>query len=223
MRDPPEPQTRTVGDPHHQLLQPRRLWEREEVLGRPSPVPPEPGVYAWYFRERPCDAIDLTDCHSAQGLHLLYVGISPKRPALSGKASRQNLRKRIRQHYRGNASGSTLRLTLGCLLSRRLDIELRRVGDSERRHFGSGEAKLSEWMGVNALVCWLPTREPWDVESALIEERDLPLNLDENQRNAFHPELTAARYECRKRASKLPVVSSVVTRPQPAASVGTDD
>jgi hypothetical protein len=48
--------------------------------------------------------------------------------------------------------------------------------------------------------------EPWDVESALIEERDLPINLDQNQRNLFHAKLTAARYECRKRASELPVV-----------------
>jgi len=61
-------------------------------------------------------------------------------------------------------------------------------------------------MSANARVCWLPTTEPWDVESALIEERDLPINLDQNQRNLFHAKLTAARYECRKRASELPVV-----------------
>jgi hypothetical protein len=34
----------------------------------------------------------------------------------------------IRYHYTGNASGSTLRLTLGCLLAERLGIQLRRVG-----------------------------------------------------------------------------------------------
>ncbi|MEU8575440.1 GIY-YIG nuclease family protein [Streptomyces asoensis] len=34
---------------------------------------------------------------------------------------RQNLRKRVRYHYRGNAAGSTLRFTLGCLLG----LELR--------------------------------------------------------------------------------------------------
>ena len=41
---------------------------------------------------------------------------------------------RIRYHFRGNAEGSTLRLTLGCLLIKPLGIELRRVGSGKRRH-----------------------------------------------------------------------------------------
>lgn len=35
------------------LLRPARLWSREEVLARPSPVPAESGVYAWYFSPVP--------------------------------------------------------------------------------------------------------------------------------------------------------------------------
>jgi hypothetical protein len=46
--------------------------------------------------------------------------------------SRQNLRKRLRYHYRGNAYGSTLRLTLGALLNEQLIIQLRRVGSGSR-------------------------------------------------------------------------------------------
>ena len=48
--------------------------------------------------------------------------------------------------YRGNAYGSTLRLTLGCLLADQLGIELRRVGSGTRLTFGDGEQALSEWM-----------------------------------------------------------------------------
>jgi hypothetical protein len=35
------------------LLRPTHLFTRQEVLSKPSPVPPRPGVYAWYFREVP--------------------------------------------------------------------------------------------------------------------------------------------------------------------------
>jgi hypothetical protein len=31
------------------LSRPERLWTRAEVLVRPSPVPPVPGVYGWHF------------------------------------------------------------------------------------------------------------------------------------------------------------------------------
>jgi hypothetical protein len=45
---------------------------------------------------------------------LQYVGIAPRH--MRPRVSRQSLRTRIRYHFRGNAAGSTLRLTLGCLL-----------------------------------------------------------------------------------------------------------
>jgi hypothetical protein len=81
---------------------------------RPSPVPASPGVYAWYFAELP-PGLSTEGCISRGNLSLLYVGISPKRPTVDGGApSRQTLRSRVRYHYRGNAEGSTLRLTLGC-------------------------------------------------------------------------------------------------------------
>ena len=80
-------------------------------------VPTSPGVYAWYF-DAPVPLIDSTGCHRIDGRGLLYVGISPKAPSLKGlPPSRSTLRKRILTHYRGNAEGSTLRQTLGCLLS----------------------------------------------------------------------------------------------------------
>jgi hypothetical protein len=85
---------------------------------------------------------------------LLYVGISPKAPPKAGgRPSKQNLRTRIRTHYRGNASGSTLRLSLGCLFAETLMIELRRHGKSERRHFGK------EGEETDPASVLIPTRE----------------------------------------------------------------
>ena len=60
----------------------------------------------------------------------------------------------------GNAEGSTLRLTLGCLLAKTLEIELRRVGSGKRRTFADSESALSAWMGENAFVCWIETSQP---------------------------------------------------------------
>jgi len=51
-------------------------------------------------------------CLTKDGHTLLYVGISPK-----NDSSSENLRKRVNYHFRGNAEGSTLRLTLGTLLA----------------------------------------------------------------------------------------------------------
>ncbi|MEU8684228.1 GIY-YIG nuclease family protein [Streptomyces sp. NPDC048611] len=123
---------------------------------------------------------------------------------MANRTSTQNLRKRVRYHYRGNAAGSTLRLTLGCLLG----LELRRVGSGKRMTFCQvGEAALSQWMADNARVCWVEQDEPWTSESQIISQFDLPLNLDQNRHNAFHSRLKELRAQARQRARELPISS----------------
>lgn len=176
------------------LVRPDRLWAAAEVLRRPSPVPAVAGVYGWHFERAPHAELEAG--------RLLYVGIAPR--YMANRANTQNLRKRVRYHYRGNAAGSTLRLTLGCLLG----LDLRRVGSGKRMTFGkAGEAELSAWMAENARVCWIETSEPWDLEAQLISELDLPLNLDQNNRNPFYSRLKQLRAEARTRARELPVTS----------------
>ncbi|MEV7860967.1 GIY-YIG nuclease family protein [Streptomyces hirsutus] len=105
---------------------------------------------------------------------------------------------------RGNAAGSTLRLTLGCLLG----LELRCVGSGKRITFGkAGEATLSQWMADNARVYWIGQNEPCDLESQLISQLDLPLNLDQNRHNTFHSGLKELRAQARQRARDLPISS----------------
>ncbi|MGW6054762.1 GIY-YIG nuclease family protein [Streptomyces sp. NPDC055189] len=176
------------------LTDPDRLWSAQDVLMRPSPVPAVAGVYGWNFEQAPHPDLDAG--------RLLYVGIAPR--YMETKTSKQNLRKRVRSHYRGNASVSTLRLTLGCLLG----LELRRVGSGTRMTFGkAGEAHLSEWMADNAKVCWIEQDEPWTLESQFISQLDLPLNLQQNSHNAFHDRLKEIRAQARSRARELPVSS----------------
>ncbi|CAM2778236.1 RES domain-containing protein [Prescottella defluvii] len=181
-------------------------FARAQVLSRPCPVPASPGVYGWWFRELPAD-IDTSSCAKKDGLTLLYTGISPSAPPANGKApSTQDIRKRIRTHYTGNAEGSTLRKTLGCLLSDRLGIELRRVGSGNRRTFVAGEKTLSEWMAENALVSWVCHPEPWVLEHQLITSLDVPLNLDANAHNGFYSTLKSVRRAAVVRANELPVL-----------------
>ncbi|WP_420330069.1 GIY-YIG nuclease family protein [Ornithinimicrobium murale] len=179
----------TASPPEHNLLNPDHLTSRAEALARPAPVPAQPGVYAWYF-DVPPSGVPHDGTHRNAFGYLLYLGIAPREPRRSdGQPSSQNLRKRIRTHFRGDASRSTLRLTLGLLLSEELGIQLRRNG-SGRLTFGEGEAAVSDWMAEHSRVCWYVHRQPWRVESELISELVLPLNLDQNRHGSFHETLS---------------------------------
>lgn len=139
--------------------------------------------------------------------HLLYIGISPSAPPSNGKLpSKQSLYDRIRHHMQGNAEGSTLRLSLGCILSEQLGIQLRRVGSGKRFTFAAGEPRLSAWLEENARVAWLPCAEPWTMEARLISTLHLPLNLEQNKRCSFHSVLSQRRREAKSLARELPVL-----------------
>src|SRR5258706_7480354 len=136
------------------FIRPRRIFSRQEILARPSPVPAKDGVYGWWFRRLP-PLVDPGSCCQHGGLTLLYFGISPDRPRSGRAPSSENLRKRLRCHYTGNAEGSTLRKSLGCLLADELGIQLRRVGSGMRKTFTEGERQLWDWMAENAFGSWV--------------------------------------------------------------------
>jgi hypothetical protein len=168
-----------------------RLWSRVEILAEPCPVPRSPGVYAWFFRDVPRQ-VSTEGCVQRDGLTLLYVGISPKRPTPGKKPSKETIQSRLRDHMgKTNAEGSTVRMTLGCLLSESLGIQLQRPG--KRFTFGLGEAVLSEWIGRNAFVSWTLHPEPWLLEDRLIAQLNLPLNVKDNARHPFCPTLKDIR------------------------------
>lgn len=126
---------------------------------------------------------------------------------MNGKApSRQNLNKRIRYHYRGNAAGSTLRLTLGCHLAAELGIALHRVGNGTRLSFTpTGEAVLSEWMAEHTRVATLEHLAPWELEPALIGALRTPLNIDHNSAHPYYAINRSLRAEHKERARSLPI------------------
>jgi hypothetical protein len=187
------------------LTNPIVLYSRSAVLTKPCPVPQEPGAYAWFFKEVP--AIVPTDgCVTKDGLTLLYVGISPDK--LSKPNSKQNLRKRITNHYRGNAEGSTLRRSLGVLLAEQSDFPLRRVGSGKRMTFTHlGEQWLDSWMEENAFVVWVKHPAPWELEDELLASLSLPLNIKGNADHLFAGELSQLRKEAIKQAREMPIAN----------------
>ena len=79
-------------------------------------APREKGIYAWWFEP---DALKVPSAgyFEAAGKQLLYVGIAPRKPSAVGKESASRLRNRLIAHATKDASRSTLRLSLGALLS----------------------------------------------------------------------------------------------------------
>ena len=147
------------------IANPASIHSRETVLSKPCPVPAKPGVYAWFFKDIP-GALPTTDRVTKEGLTLLYVGISPKN-ALSS----QNLRRRITYHYRGNAEGSTLRLTLGVLLSGESGYPLRRVRKRLSNDIYSfGRAMLERLDGAKCLCVVDRASRALDGRSCSFEE-----------------------------------------------------
>lgn len=182
------------------LTNPERLWSRSELLVRPSPVPTRAGIYAWYFRQPP-PSVPTDRCHTLDGSTLMYVGISPK-----NGSSTQNLRKRITFHLRGNAEGSTLRLTLGVLLAHLSRSPLRRVGSGKRMTFThAGEQWLDDWLQTNARVCWFEHSAPWEIEAGVLQALSLPLNLQDNRHHSFSVKLSEMRRAARTEALAMPI------------------
>tara|TARA_B100000686_G_C16524229_1_gene828857 strand:- start:201 stop:809 length:609 start_codon:yes stop_codon:yes gene_type:complete len=186
-----------------QITSPQRFHSRDEVLSKPSPIPKANGLYGWYFNEIP-GKTPTDNCITSDNKTLLYVGISPDKS--SKPNSTQNLRKRITYHYRGNAEGSTLRRTLGILLTEESGYPLRRVGSGKRMTLThDGEKWLDEWMQGNAFICWMEHDEPWTIEEDLISISHPPLNIMGNSEHPFYLTLRATRKEAIEKARELPI------------------
>jgi hypothetical protein len=176
------------------------LFDRREILEKPEIIPATRGVYAWFFRSLP-PGVPTDGCFDRNGSKLLYVGISPK-----DDRSKQTLRRRIVYHLRGNAEGSTLRLTLGVLLTSVSGFPLRRVGSGRRLTFThAGEQWLDAWMDANAAVCWVSDPQPWQLERALLGTASLPLNIQHNRQHPFCSHLTQMRQQAKADAKAQPI------------------
>ena len=194
-----------------ELKNPKRLISRAQLIKNSNTIQSTSGVYGWYFKEFP-SIIPTENCIKFENYFLLYLGISPDK---KGKPnSKENLNSRITYHYTGNAEGSTLRLSLGVLLSQESNFPLRRVGKpkpkgkKERFTFTHvGEQWLDKWMEKNAFVYFIENMEPWDLEKILINEISLPLNIQGNKHHPFAKLLSNMRSDAKALARNEPIAN----------------
>lgn len=169
---------------------PSKLWTRTELMATPCPIPSTPGIYGWYFDELPEPGIPSIGTKVGQWW-LLYIGIAPAR-----QGSLSNLRKRLRTHLSGSARKSTLRLSLGSLLSDQLGLSA--VPASGKVHFGQTEALLSSWLDEHARIAWVERARPWEVEAEVVHTLLVPMNRDHNQSHPFYAAMGDARKTIRR-------------------------
>jgi len=194
-----------------ELKNPRKLISRSQLIKNPKSIDSVSGLYGWYFKNFPV-TIPKNDCIQFKGYHLLYIGISPDK--IGKPKSRENLNTRIKYHYTGNAYGSTLRLSLGTLLTDESDFPLRRVGSekpirSKQRFTFThlGEQWLDKWMESNAFVYFIEHKEPWNLEKILINEISLPLNIQGNKLHPFSKSLRKIRKDAKELAMQEPIAN----------------
>lgn len=195
-----------VDDDLSWLLRPTKFVMRRDVVFDRSAIPDSPGVYGWYFDDIP-PGLDQIDVHRHGGRALLYVGISPRRPPVSGKMPRTLRQRVVGDHCTGNAEGSTLRLTLGCLLAGTLGFKLRRVGSGKRLTFTNpGEQALDDWLDRHAYLTFREHPEPWVVEEAILRSV-IPLPLNIQGRIGQGSAISKIRAAARAEARSLPIVA----------------
>jgi hypothetical protein len=125
--------------------------------------------------------------HALADLELLYVGIAPSR-----STSKATLRSRVLgNHAGGNTSSSTLRRSLASLLTESQGYRTRWT--SRTVLLAEDEQRLSDWMRENLLLTWAVHPSPWEVEAAVIERMQPPLNQADNGAHPLYAVVREAR------------------------------
>jgi len=198
-----------VEDSINKLLYPKKVFSRKEVLSKEDFVPAKSGIYGFFFKSIP-PKVPTKQCITFQNLTLLYVGISPD--IVNKPDSKSNIKKRLQTHYSGNASGSTLRKTLGVLLEKESGYPLRRVGSGKRTTLTHlGEQWLDQWMDENLFVNFIVSEKPNEIEDYIIDNISLPLNIKDSL-HPFSTVLSQLRSQANLKAKNLPIADESGTK-----------
>ena len=173
----------------HCYVSPVRIFSRQDLEEEEPPT--SSGVYAWYFDKQLFKKLlpKIPDVYCPE-----YVKgwIFKKRWKLLYIGKGINLKRRILDyHFCGNADVSSLRMSLGCLLVKKLKICLWKRPRPKEGEYGytfgdEGEEKLSKWMAKNAKVAWSESPNYEKLERQAIIEYSPVLNTEGNP-HPFRP------------------------------------
>jgi hypothetical protein len=167
------------------------------MLAPPDGVPNAGGFYAWWAKQGVLDALPERPHPLDRSLSLLYVGISPAR-ASSGQKLRGRL---LGNHINGNTGSSTFRFVLASLLMSSLDLHPYRTTTKVSLDEGDN-SRLREWQFANLRLSWCERERPWEIEEAVIQAMQPPLNTAGNSSHPFFATVKANRAAFR--AAALP-------------------
>lgn len=142
-----------------------------------SSPPSSPGIYAWYFDEPPpyvptsgCTFVKAGGWLFKTKWWLLYIGRAED-------LNDRNVNYHIKGEHYAEGTISSLRLSLGCLLSKKLDLILYYPPES----FGAyGDSKLNEWLKEHVRISWIEVKNIYVIEPEIIRNCTLPLNYKDN-------------------------------------------
>ena len=180
------------------LLRPTTIMAVATFIDQPDAIPAESGLYGWWFKTLPPE-VPSAGCLQVDGWTLLHIGISP---AGHNPTSTRHLRKRLADHVSGKANRSTLRMSLGCLLSEQLNLRLVAQGANNYLTFGAGEQRLSHWLQQHTGVSWMLHAQPWSIKPDILSQYVLPLNIKGND-HPFVATLKGLREQARLQARKI--------------------
>ena len=159
--------------------------EYDPLVDSPESIPDAPGSLIFVLRY-------MSNIHQLAGMNLkefegqevLFVGES------------ENLRKRItNEHFRGDSSRSSFRISIGCLLDME-QIPRDKMPDGVHFRFAKEDEQwLTQWMKENLLVYYKATPYHAQLTRLMLSAFNPPLNLDNTSpdRQEFRKELTDLR------------------------------
>ena len=169
--------------------------EYDPLVDSPESIPEAPGSLIFVLRYM-SNIYQLAgmDLKEFEGQEVLFVGES------------ENLRKRIAfDHFRGDSSRSSLRISFGCLLDM---VQIPRDKTPDGVHFRfakEDEQWLTQWMKDNLLVYYKATPYNGQLTKMLMTALNPPLNLENtsSDRQQFRKELIELRNNLRMQVEDL--------------------
>lgn len=164
---------------------PTSFEEYDPLVDKPESIPDAPGSLIFVLRY-------MSNLHQLAGMNLkefegqevVFVGES------------ENLRKRIvNEHFRGDSSRSSFRISIGCLLDMEQIPRDKTPGGVHFRFAKEDEQWLSQWMKENLLVYYKATPYHTRLTRLMMSAFNPPLNLDNTSpdRQEFRTELIELR------------------------------
>ena len=116
-----------------------------------------------------------------KNLRVLYVGITNAEKGIRGRD--------YKNHFNGNAGGSTLRKSLGVLFNYKLIPRDKDITNNKKKFSKEDELKLSVWMKNNLTFFYKIFENPGRIEQDLIDLFNPPINLDKTKHLMINKEI----------------------------------